>query len=74
MNARPWDIFNKNIGRVSAHAERVRMDVCKGCPKFTITGQCRACGCFMAAKTKLPNAYCPIGKWGIVNVPIKEQS
>jgi hypothetical protein len=41
-----------------------RMEICKACPHFiSLTTQCKKCGCIMAAKTKLKNATCPIGKW-----------
>ena len=43
----------------------VRLDICKSCEHFTsLTTQCKKCGCFMKAKTRLPNAACPIEKWG----------
>ena len=41
-----------------------RFEICKGCPKlFKPTKTCKECGCFMAAKTWLKDATCPIGKW-----------
>jgi len=67
--ARPWDIFNKNIGRVEKSVQEQRFAICQQCPKFIkITGQCKECGCIMKAKTLLPNANCPIGKWGTERV------
>lgn len=75
--ARPWDLFNKNIGRVSAEIKAERMAICKECPFFiTLTGQCKKCGCIMEAKTGLPNADCPEHKWGqvdITNVSYKKE-
>lgn len=63
--ARPWDLFNKNIGRVAEKIKEERFSICQECPKFIkITGQCRECGCVMKLKTSLPHATCPIGKWG----------
>ena len=42
-----------------------RINVCKSCPEFIAsTTQCKRCGCFMSAKTRLTHASCPIGKWG----------
>ncbi len=42
-----------------------RLAVCKACPEFiAMTSQCRKCGCFMSAKTRLRTASCPIDKWG----------
>jgi hypothetical protein len=63
--ARPWDLYNKNIGRVELEISVKRLDICKACDKFIkATTQCRECWCVMAQKTKLPNAECPKGKWG----------
>jgi hypothetical protein len=65
--ARPWDLFNKKIGRVSGEIAKERLDICKACPKYVkTTHQCLECGCIMNLKVKLPNAECPIGKWHIV--------
>jgi hypothetical protein len=67
--ARPWDLFNKNIGRVEEKIKNERMDICKVCPFFIKpTGQCSRCGCIMEAKTRLPNASCPEGKWHTVEI------
>lgn len=67
--ARPWDLFNKNIGRVTEEEQKVRMSICKACP-FLIkpTQTCMKCGCFMTEKTKLPNAECPLHKWEQVDL------
>lgn len=63
--ARPWDMFNKNIGRVKTEVAEARFAACLGCKHLIkATKQCKKCGCFMEAKTKLPHAECPIGKWG----------
>jgi|AntAceMinimDraft_12_1070368.scaffolds.fasta_scaffold00180_44 hypothetical protein len=63
--ARPWDLLNPSIGRVSKEVSKSRMDACLGCEfLFKLSRQCRKCGCLMDAKTKLPHATCPIGKWG----------
>jgi hypothetical protein len=73
--ARPWDLFNKNIGRVEEQLAEKRLDICIGCPEFIkLTTQCKECGCIMSLKTKLPNAECPLGKWGQeqIQVSIKE--
>ena len=67
--ARPWDLFNKNIGRVQTEVAKERMSICLECPELIkITNQCKECGCFMNAKTKLPNAWCPLGKWNAIEV------
>ena len=39
-----------------------RMKICTDCEHFTGT-KCDQCGCFMRAKTKIPQARCPLGKW-----------
>lgn len=63
-SARPWDLLNSNIGRVSTEVRENRLSICKQCPEFiNATTQCKKCGCIMNLKTKLPNAECPIGKW-----------
>lgn len=41
-----------------------RLTVCKDCPFFfKSTKQCKKCGCFLPAKTAIPNSTCPINKW-----------
>jgi len=41
-----------------------RYSICQECPLFNQTTKtCSECGCFMAAKTKLKLAACPVGKW-----------
>lgn len=65
--ARPWDLFNKNIGRVDEELAKSRLAICHECPHLIkVTKQCKKCGCLMDLKTKLPHAECPIGKWGPV--------
>lgn len=62
--ARPWDLFNKNIGRVESLISEKRLKICFECPKFIkSTTTCKECGCIMKLKTKLPNASCPLHKW-----------
>lgn len=72
--ARPWDLFNKNIGRVTGEIAEKRFEICKACDKYLkVTHQCIECGCIMNAKVKLPNASCPLNKWGIVKVSFTEE-
>jgi len=61
---RPWDMINPNVEHVSEDDAKMRLEICKACP-FLIksTTQCKKCGCFMQAKTKLKHAECPVGKW-----------
>jgi hypothetical protein len=62
--ARPWDLFNKKIGRVEGETAQKRLDICTSCPELIkATHQCKQCGCIMNLKVKLPNASCPLGKW-----------
>lgn len=50
---------------VDSGVQSNRMAICNSCPEYiSSTSQCRRCGCFMSAKTRLKKASCPIGKWG----------
>jgi hypothetical protein len=67
--ARPWDLFNKSIGRVEEELAESRLAICEACPRYRKRlGQCKECGCIMPQKVKLPNAYCPLGQWDAVEV------
>ena len=64
-SAKPWDLFNPNIEKVSDEVSDARIEICKQCPQFIkSTSQCKKCGCIMNLKAKLPNAFCPLNKWG----------
>jgi len=39
-----------------------RMEICNGC-EFKMGLNCKKCGCFIHAKTRVATARCPIGKW-----------
>lgn len=59
----PFDLINGSP-RVERDIKDIRMDICKTCDWFRPKTQtCKKCGCFMAAKSMLANAKCPIGKW-----------
>ena len=61
-DTRPWDML-KSDG-LDDELGATRYEICKACPELIkLTKQCKKCGCFMAAKTKLTAATCPIGKW-----------
>lgn len=63
-DTRPWDLINPNTEMASEETAKSRYSICKECPELIkLTKQCKKCGCFMEAKTKLANAVCPIGKW-----------
>lgn len=65
--ARPWDMVDPRVGRVSEQVKQLRMDYCTGCEFFiSLTQQCKKCGCHMPWKTSLPHAECPVGKWSAV--------
>lgn len=63
-SVKPWDLLNPNQPRATEELALKRLDICNGCEHLIkLTTQCKKCGCFMNAKTKLQNATCPIEKW-----------
>ena len=63
-DTRPWDIINPNTEWADESLSKERYSICQSCPELIkLTKTCKECGCFMAAKTKLQNATCPISKW-----------
>lgn len=62
----PLDLLN-NENYTNRQVRSERFDICKECDRlFKPTRTCKECGCFMAMKTWLKGAYCPLGKWGAV--------
>jgi hypothetical protein len=63
QNVTPLDLLNsKNY--TSKEIRNERFEICKGCPRlFKPTKTCKECGCFMAMKTWLTDATCPLEKW-----------
>ena len=60
----PLDMLNPNTKRADDDLAKQRLEICLSCPELIqLTVQCKKCGCFMSAKTKLESAKCPIGKW-----------
>lgn len=60
----PMDLINPNSEWANEEVSSERYSICKECPELVkLTKQCKKCGCFMAAKTKLQAATCPLGKW-----------
>jgi hypothetical protein len=56
------DVFNRTPA--SEEVAESRISICNACPELmAITHQCKKCGCFMAIKTKMQAAKCPLGKW-----------
>lgn len=39
-----------------------RAKICSTCPENK-SNMCNLCGCYLPAKTKAPQATCPIDKW-----------
>ncbi len=73
--AKPWELLNPEVGRVADEVQKERMSICNDCPfLMKISKTCRKCGCFMTAKTTLPNAFCPIGKWDEAPVENEDHS
>lgn len=61
---RPWDLVKTSTIRADEEKAKNRYDICLSCPELIqLTKQCKKCGCFMAAKTKIEKAVCPLGKW-----------
>lgn len=50
------------IGAVDRQTAETRYATCQACSRNNL-GQCRVCGCFVAAKVRNRNEQCPIAKW-----------
>lgn len=60
----PLDLVNPNTEWAEESLSNERYSICKSCPELIkLTKQCKKCGCFMPAKTKLQLATCPLSKW-----------
>lgn len=60
----PIDIIKPGTEWTNEEKANSRFSICQSCPELiSLTKQCKKCGCFMAIKTKLEAAECPIGKW-----------
>ncbi len=60
----PLDLLNPMTKYANDDLTSQRILVCRSCPELIqATTQCKQCGCFMAVKTKLEAAKCPLGKW-----------
>lgn len=59
----PFDLLSSSNYTTSDERDK-RYSECKGCERFfKPTASCKECGCFMALKTWLKDASCPLGKW-----------
>lgn len=66
-NVTPFDLLDNN-NYTSKNIRDTRLDICKSCDRlFKPTATCKECGCFMAMKTWLKNAHCPLHKWEAVD-------
>lgn len=54
-------VAGQNVTEDSEIAKE-RLAICEKC-EFYINNRCSKCGCYMAVKTHLKAANCPIGKW-----------
>jgi hypothetical protein len=60
----PMDMINPISDRAEKELAEQRYSICNECPELIkLTKQCKKCGCFMLAKTKLQLSTCPLGKW-----------
>jgi hypothetical protein len=63
-DTRPWHLLLSEQYEKNKELVDERLSICKQCPELIkLTTQCKKCGCFMDAKTKLKLAECPLGKW-----------
>jgi hypothetical protein len=63
-NTRPWDLIDPRTQFLSDEEANQRYSICLECPELIkLTKQCKKCGCFMFAKTRVQNAVCPLNKW-----------
>lgn len=63
-NVTPLDLLNSH-NYTTEDIRQARYDICLQCPRlFKPTRTCKECGCFMALKTWLKDAHCPLGHWG----------
>jgi len=61
---KPWDFLKPSTEYADPAEADKRYEICLACPLLNQTTKtCQECGCFMAAKTKLKHATCPLSKW-----------
>jgi len=53
----------KEIIEANKNSSVSPLDILKPGTEWVLSKQCKKCGCFMAIKTKLQAATCPLGKW-----------
>lgn len=52
------------IIKLPEEERNVRFEICKGCEHLGKMDFCKICGCYMPAKTYMPDVSCPLSKWG----------
>jgi hypothetical protein len=66
-SVKPWDMWNADVPKATDEVRDERLNICMSCEHLVkFTKQCKKCGCFMAIKTKIGPAECPVGKWKAV--------
>ena len=58
--------MRKRVKKVILHDQDIidkRREICDGC-EFKLGLNCKKCGCFIAAKTRVATTSCPVNKWG----------
>jgi hypothetical protein len=55
-------VAGEGISLTAEEAEK-RLAVCQACEFYVDNTRCSKCGCYMATKTYLKAANCPVGKW-----------
>ena len=58
----PFDLLKKE-NYTEEEVWDARYEICKACTHFNALKQCDLCHCFMIAKVRLKEAYCPLMKW-----------
>lgn len=43
--------------------QQERISICNSCEFLNVMRQCKKCGCFVDAKTRLNESACPLRKW-----------
>lgn len=66
-DATPLDLLSSD-NYTTREVRNERYDICLSCDRlFGPTRTCKECGCFMAMKTWLKMAGCPLQKWGPID-------
>lgn len=69
----PIDFIKPGTEYASKELAEQRYSECLKCDRLIhLTKQCKECGCFMALKTKLLRAQCPLERW--TNDPFADDS